>query len=83
MTTMTAANRTVRKIERRQNRVRKYESISLFFSLIKLIVTTCIYTVNFVFLAYLFISVLDIGIIHNGDSANQLSWNFFRVFFHM
>lgn len=81
--TTTTTDRTVRKIERRQNRVRKYESISLFFSLIKLIVTTCIYTVNFVFLAYLFISVLDIGIIHNGDSANQLSWNFFRVFFHM
>lgn len=82
MTTMTA-NRTVRKIEKRQNRVRRYESVSLFFSLIKLIISTCIYTVNFVFLAYLLISVLDIGIIHNGDSANQLSWNFFRVFFHM
>lgn len=81
--TTTTTDRTVRKIERRQNRVRKYESISLFFSLIKLIISTCIYTVNFVFLAYLFISVLDIGIIHNGDSANQLSWNFFRVFFHM
>ena len=81
--TTTTTNRTVRKIERKQNRVRRYENVSLFFSLIKLIVTTCIYTVNFVFLAYLFISVLDIGIIHNGDSANQLSWNFFRVFFHM
>nr|CAI9751725.1 hypothetical protein YSBCXYJI_YSBCXYJI_CDS_0051 [Caudoviricetes sp.] len=82
MTTMTA-NRTVREIERKQNRVRRYENVSLFFSLIKLIISTCIYSVNFAFLLYLFISVLDIGLIHNGDSANQLSWNFFRVFFHM
>lgn len=76
-------DRRIERIEKEQKRIRRCNNISLLFNLIKLFVSTCIYIIGFIFLVYVFISFLDIGLIHNGDSANQFSWNFFKVFFNM